>query len=185
MKTVRMISIAMAVVMLVSAMVPFAVTSASAQKNDTAATTSPAQTFMEAASGMPLLAPMSISIPSITVRAQNVTSSSYGCTLVRQSPADWVKMKSRQDFDMYWTVQNTGNAVWHANSTKFAYVGGTKMQTHGDAFRLNDDVGRGKKIKLGVDMVAPKAMGTYSTLWSLYSGNTSFCRVTLIVTVTR
>jgi hypothetical protein len=59
------------------------------------------------------------------------------------------------------------------------------MQTHGDAIRLYNDVGRGKKIKLGEDMIAPKSLGTYSTLWALYSGNTRFCRVTLTLTVTR
>lgn len=184
MKTVRMFSIAMAVVMLVAAVLPFAVTSASAQESTSFTTASPARTFGEAARGFPLLAPMSISAPVIAMSVENSTSSSYGCTLIRQSPIDWVKMKSRQSFDVHWTVQNTG-AVWHANATKFAYIWGPKMQTHGDEFRINNDVGRGQKIKLSVDMIAPKSLGTYSTTWALFSGNTRVCRVTLTLTVTR
>lgn len=183
MKTVRTFSIAMAVIMLVAAVVPFAATPAAAQDKSSFSSGSPAQVFVNAAQGLPLLAPMSMSVPSISLSVENVTSGSYGCTLVRQTPNDWVKMESRESFDVYWTVQNTGGAVWHANATKFAYVGGTKFQTRGDAFRINNDVGRGQKIKLGVDMVAPKSLGTYSTLWALYSGNTRFCRVTLVLTV--
>jgi hypothetical protein len=185
MKTVRLFSIALAVVMLVATIVPFAATSAAARESASQTTGSPAQNFMEAALGTPLLAPMSVSAPAISLSVDTNTSSNYGCMLVRQTPLDWVKMQKRQSFDIYWTVQNTGGAVWHADSTKFAYVGGAKMQTHGDSFFLNNDVGRGKKVKLGVDMIAPKSLGTYSTLWALYSGNTRFCRVTLTLTVTR
>jgi len=183
MKTVRMISIAMALVLFVAAFVPFAATPAAAQESTTLIT-SPVQSFMDAAHGLPLLAPLSGSAPAISLSVESNTSSYYSCTLVRQSPSDWVKMKPRQVFDMFWTVQNTG-AVWHEKETKFAYVYGTKFQTRSDEFRLGQDVGRGQKIKFGVDMTAPKALGTYTTLWSLSTGNTSFCRVTLILTVTR
>jgi hypothetical protein len=180
MKTVRMFSILIAVVMLIVAVVPFAATPAAAQNITNLTSAAPAQTFMDAARGLPLFAPMSITAPVISLN----TSSSYGCTLVKQSPLDWVYMQKRQSFDVYWTVANTGGTVWPANATKFQYVGGAKMQTHGDSFRIGNDVSRGKKIKLGVDMIAPKYLGTYSTLWALYAGNTMFCRVTLTLTVT-
>jgi hypothetical protein len=185
MKTVRTFSIALAVVMLVVAVVPFAASPAAAQDSTSLTTAIPAQTFMDAARGFPLLAPMSITAPAVTLSVENNTSSSYGCTLVKQTPSDWVKMKTRQYFDVYWTVVNSGSTVWHKNSTTFEYVGGTKMQTHGDVYRLNNDVARGKKVKFGVDMNAPKGLGTYSTLWALFAGNTRFCRVTLTLTVTR
>jgi hypothetical protein len=186
MKTVRLFSIAMAVVLLVVALVPFAAAPASAQTSASQTTASPAQAFMDAARGLPLLAPMSIAAPVISLSIENTNSAgnSYSCSLVKQSPADWVKMKSRQNFDMNWTVQNTG-AVWYADSTKLSYVGGTKMQTRGDSFTLSSDVARGKKVKLSVDMTAPKNLGTYTTLWALYAGNTRFCKVTLVLTVVR
>lgn len=129
-----------------------------------------------------LVSPMSLVFPAVSMSAAGVTSTSYSCKLVTQTPADWVKMVRRQSFDAYWTVQNTG-AVWNSSSTRFVYLGGTKFQTHGDSFYLGKNVGVGGKIKLGVDMMAPKTPGTYSTTWALKSGNTTFCRVTLILTV--
>ncbi len=129
-----------------------------------------------------LVSPMSLVFPAISLSSADTTSTSYSCKLVSQTPSDWVKMVRRQAFDAYWTVQNTG-AVWNSSSTRFVYLGGAKFQTHGDSFYIGKNIGVGSKIKLGVDMVAPKTPGTYSTTWALKSGNTTFCRVTLILTV--
>jgi len=183
MKTVRMFCVVMAAALFVTAFAPFVAAPQAAQSALSAAITAPVQAFADATQGLPLLAPMSIAAPLISVNT--TTSSDYGCTLIRQSPLDWTKMRSRQYFDMVWTVQNSGNAVWHASATKLAYVGGAKMQTHGDSVGLSGDVGRGKKTKLTVDMNAPKAQGTYSTLWALFSGSQRFCKVTITITVVR
>jgi hypothetical protein len=86
---------------------------------------------------------------------------------------------------MSWTVQNTGLRVWHSNTIALKYIGGTKMQTHGNTVYLASDVGRGKKVTLLVDMNAPKPLGTYSALWSLVSGKQNFCKLTITLTVTR
>jgi hypothetical protein len=189
MKKVRLFSVVLAAALFVAALVPFVaapVAAANTQSAFNAAISSPAQAFADATRGLPLLAPMSLAAPLISVSTEsNASSSGYGCTLVRQTPLDWTKMRSRQYFDAAWTVVNSGNAVWHMSATKLEYVGGAKMQTHGDEIGLSNDVGRGKKIKLVVDMNAPKALGTYSTLWALFSGNTRFCKVTLTITVVR
>lgn len=185
MKTVRVFSVVMAAILFVTAFLPFAAAPAAAQSVLSTAINAPAQAFVDATQGMPLLAPMGLAAPLISFSTEAATSSSYGCTLIRQTPKDWTKMRPRQSFDMVWTVQNSGSAVWHAKSTKLAYVGGTKMQSKGSEMTLTSDVGRGKKTKLTVDMIAPKAQGTYSTLWALFAGNTRFCKVTLTVTVVR
>jgi hypothetical protein len=184
MKTVRVFSVVLAAVLFVTAFVPFAAAPVAASAVN-ATINAPLQAFSDAASGLSLLAPMGIAAPLISVRAESAATSDYGCTLIRQTPLDWTKMRSRQYFDMVWTVQNSGNAIWHSNATKLAYVGGTKMQTRGDEVKLGNDVGRGKKVKLTVDMNAPKAKGTYSTLWALYSGNQRFCKLTVTITVVR
>lgn len=181
MKTVRLFSIVMAVVLFVTAFVPFAPAVA---QSALAAASAPLQAFESASQGMPLLAPMSLGLPAISLSV-SPASGSYACTFVSQSPKDWTRMRSRQYFDMVWTVKNSGNAVWIAKSTKLAYVSGTKMQTRGNSVALSSDVGRGKKVKFVVDMEAPKAKGTYSTLWAVYSGGTRFCKVTLSISVTR
>lgn len=185
MKTVRFFSITMAVIMLVAVLVPFAATPAEAQANTTTLTTSPTQSFFDAMRSFPLLAPMSISAPSISMSIESAKGSGYACSLVSQTPKDWVRMKSRQSFDMTWTVQNTGTTIWHTGSTTLAYVSGTKMQTLGNSFDISADVGRGGKTSLAIDMTAPKALGTYSTLWALTTGKTKFCRVTFVLTVIR
>ena len=182
MKTVRLFSVVMAVALFVGAVVPFASVASNTQSAFGSSIASPAQAFMDAAQGLSLLAPLSISAAMFSLTTQN-TSSAYGCTLVAQTPKDWTRMRPRQSFDIVWTVRNSGSAIWHANSTKLAYVGGTKMQTNGSEFSLGNDVGRGKKSKLIVDMIAPRAKGTYSTLWALFAGNTRFCKVTLSITV--
>lgn len=186
MKTVRIFSVALAVVLLVAAVVPFTVTPAVAQKNSAVASAgSASKNFVDAAVGAPLLAPMRAGAPSISVSVEQSTASSYGCTLVSQSPSDWAKVKSRQDFDMAWTVRNTGDAIWPALHTSFAYVSGAKLQTRDSSFDLTSSIAKGQKLKLSVDMEAPKNVGTYTTLWALYAGKTRFCRLTLILTVTK
>lgn len=183
MKTARLFAVVMAVALFVAAAVPFAsAAAATVQSAPGASIASPLQAFMDAANGLSLLAPMSISAPLISLSTQNA-SSGYGCTWIKQTPKDWTYMRPRQSFDIVWTVLNSGSTVWHGSSTKLAYVGGTKMQTHGDEFALGGDVGRGKKTKLTVDMIAPRAKGTYSTLWALFAGNTRYCKVTLTITV--
>jgi hypothetical protein len=170
MKSVRMISILMAVVMLVTAIVPFAVT--------------PAAALGTGQVNSSLSMPMNSVSPKSTDGTGGVYTSSYSCALLNQKPKDWVTMKPRQSFDMIWTVQNTG-PKWYSNTVEFRYLWGAKMQTHGDIFGIDNSVGRGKKTKLFVDMVAPKTPGTYPITWGLYTGNTPICRVTFIVTVVK
>jgi hypothetical protein len=172
MKTVRTFSIFLAVVMLVTAIVPFAATPAAAME-----TTPP--TFTQTSFGLPFYAPAGLIAPSLAP-----AYSAYSCALVNQNPKDWVKMKPRQSFDMIWTVQNTG-ATWNSNYIQLKYLWGAKMQTHGDLFGIDNNVGRGKKLKLGIDMIAPKNPGTYPITWGLYNGNTRICILTFIVTVVR
>ena len=186
MKAVRMFSVVMALALFAVAVFPFAAKPVAAQTGQTIMVTSPVQVLMEAARGMPLLAPMSVTAPFITLNVESASSSSeYACTLIKQSPKDYTKMKTRQYFDMQWTVQNSGNRIWYASAIPFKYIWGPKMQTHGDTFSLPKDISRGKKVNLVVDMNAPKTQGIYSTTWGLFSGNRAFCRVTLTIGVSR
>ena len=172
MKNVRLFSLVMAVVLLVAA---FGASPAAALRS---ASQAPANTFDAS-----VFAPMSMTslyYPDYT----SGTGLGYSCSLVNQTPKDWVKMKPRQSFDMIWTVVNTGHK-WNADYTQFKYLWGAKMQTRGDFFDFNGDVGYGKRIKLGVDMIAPKTPGTYPITWGLYSGSYRVCTVTFIVTVVK
>jgi hypothetical protein len=186
MKTIRVFSIAIALALFVGAMVPFAAQPVAAQTGQTVLVTSPVQAFLDAASGMSLLAPISMTAPLITMSVESAPAASdYACALVKQSPKDYTKMKTRQYFDMKWTVQNTGTRIWYANWVPFKYMGGAKMQTRGSTFGLPGDIHRGKRATLVVDMEAPKTQGIYSTTWGLYSGRNAFCRVTLTIGVSK
>jgi hypothetical protein len=184
MKTIRIFSIVMAVVLLVVAVIPVAGVAAAMRSN---IVSSPTRAFADAAQGWPLLAPMSLSLPLVSLSMDTAASSpnDYLCTFISQTPPDWKRMKPRQDFDMKWTVQNSGNRLWHASSIALVYVGGQKMQTRGNKASLSADVARGAKTTIAVDMNAPKTPGTYSALWSLVSGKKNFCRLTITLTVTR
>jgi hypothetical protein len=186
MKTVRMFSVVMALALFAVAVFPFAAKPVAAQTSQTIMVTSPVQAFMDAARGMPLLVPMSVTAPLITLNVENTSASSeYACTLVSQSPKDYTKMKTRQSFDMQWSVKNSGSHVWYANWVPFKYIWGAKMQTHGDTYSLPSDVGKGKKVNLVVDMEAPKTQGIYSITWGLFTSAKPFCRVTLTIGVSR
>ena len=187
MKAVRIFSVVMALALFAVAVFPFAAKPVAAQTSQTIMVTSPIQAFVDATRGMPLLAPMSVTAPfiALSVESAPAAASDYACTLIKQSPKDYTKMKTRQAFDMQWTVRNTGKRIWHANTTVFKYVYGPKMQTHGNVYDIPDDVGKGEKINLVVDMIAPKTQGIYSITWALNTGNQTFCRLTLTIGVSR
>jgi hypothetical protein len=185
MKAVRMFSVVMALALFAVAVFPFAAKPVAAQTSQTIMVTSPVQAFVDAAIGMPLLAPMSVTAPLISLSVESASSSGYACTLVKQTPKDYTKMKTRQYFDMQWTIKNTGDRIWYASAIPFKYIWGAKMQTHGDTFSLPGDVSRGKKVNLVVDMEAPKTQGIYSITWGLFASSRPFCRVTLTIGVSK
>jgi hypothetical protein len=186
MKAVRLLFVVVAVALLAGLIFSAALPEKPvvAQAAQTVFLTSPAQAFLDAAKGLPLMSPMSVAVPFVTVNVESASATSdYACTLLKQSPKDYTKMQTRQYFDMSWTIQNSGDRIWYASAIPFKYIGGTKMQTHGDEFSLPSDVGRGKKVTLVVDMTTPKQRGIYSTLWGLFSGNKAFCKLTITVGV--
>lgn len=147
----------------------------------------PAQSFADAALGLPLLSPMSIaSVPFITVSLESASSTpDYACSLVSQKPKDWTKMQRRQIFDATWTVRNTGSKNWGTSGIDFKYISGTKMHTYDDSYDLSKDVGSGKSITLIVDMISPKTKGYYTAVWGLYRGSKAFCKLSITINVNR
>lgn len=184
MKTVRFAAVCLALALFVTALVPFAAQPVAAK---TLTTDAPTQSLMDAALGLPLLAPMTLaSAPVITIAIESVPAGSeYACTLVTQKPKDWTKMGRRHIFDATWTVKNSGTKNWGQNSIDFKYVSGTKMHTYGDSYDLSKDVGAGKQITLIVDMTTPKTKGYYTEAWGLFRGSKSFCKLSVTVNVNK
>ncbi len=184
MKTIRFAAIFLALTLFITAVIPFAAQPVSAQ---TFSASAPAQSFVDAALGLPLLTPLSLAAaPVISVSIESAAAGSeYACTLMSQSPKDWTKMSRRNIFDAKWTVKNSGTKTWGKSGVDFKYVSGTKMHTHGNSYDLASDVGPGKKITLVVDMVTPKNKGYYTEVWGLYKGSKVFCKVSVTVNVNK
>ena len=129
------------------------------------------------APGMPFA--FAMDLPGLSLAAKK----EYACSVVSQSPKDWTKMKPRQDFDVRWTVLNTGSKTWTTNGTDYKYLRGAKLHTRGSLFDMTKNVAADGKIALYVDMSAPKDKGTYVTYWGLANGTKQFCQFYLIITV--
>ena len=83
---------------------------------------------------------------------------------------------------MAWKVQNTGPRAWSKDDVDLAYSSGTKMYKK-QLYDLPADIPSGEYVTLSVPMVAPKAEGTYYTVWSLRRGQDRFCHVNLTIRV--
>lgn len=132
-----------------------------------------------ALSGLPLVSGANFSAWNNSLSA----GTQYACKLLSQSPKDWTKFKPRHIFDARWTVRNTGTKTWTTSGTDLLYVGGAKMQTHGDLFDLTKSVAPDAKASFVVDMTTPKQPGYYTAYWGLANGSQVFCKFYLIVSV--
>lgn len=184
MKAIRFAAVLLALAIFAGAVAPFATQTFAAQELPAG---SPVQSFVDAALGLPLLAPMSMSaIPMMTISVESAsTSKDYACTLVSQKPKDWTKMQRRHIFDATWNVKNSGTKNWGKNSIDLKYISGTKMHSYDSSYDLAKDVGAGKSITLVVDMIAPKEKGYYTATWGLFKGNESFCKLSVTINVNK
>jgi hypothetical protein len=184
MKPIRFATLILTLILLVTAFIPLA-PKAAATQTQTYTNIAPTQTILDAMLGRHLFAPLSVIAPVITLRVENLASRDYACTLVAQTPKDWVTMQRRQSFDAVWNLQNTGTKNWGKTGIDYAYVSGAKMHTGANRFDLPNDVGPYGKIKIRVDMESPKTKGYFTTVWGLLNSSGAFCRVTLSINVNR
>jgi hypothetical protein len=110
------------------------------------------------------------------------SSDKYACQILSVSPANGTSMNPRNDFDATWKVKNTGTKTWDRNSVDFIYSSGAKIHKIA-GYDLSSDVSSGGTINLGVDMVAPRNSGTYTTTWVLTVGSNNFCSMSLTIVV--
>lgn len=110
------------------------------------------------------------------------SSDPYACQILSVSPANGTTMNKETDFDATWKVKNIGTKTWDQNSVDFVYFSGTEMNKR-PGYDLSSSVKSGQQINLGVDMVAPKKSGTYTTTWALQVGDNEFCKMSLTINV--
>lgn len=128
----------------------------------------------------PIIIPTFTNVPSLG--GSGTSSDNYACRVTRVSPPNGSAFEPRDDFDVFWTVQNIGQRNWDRNDIDYTYSSGAKIHKV-SGYDLPENVKVGNSVALGVDVRAPKDPGTYSTVWMLQRGNNEFCplRFTMIV----
>ncbi len=129
-----------------------------------------------------LSSPTPIFVPTFTPVGGGTSSDKLACEILSLSPANGTSYNSRADFDATWTVKNIGKNAWDRNSIDFVYLSGDKFHKV-SGYDLSKDVKVGGSIILTVDMKAPKNSGNYTTRWTLRSGDTNFCTMSLTINV--
>jgi hypothetical protein len=110
------------------------------------------------------------------------SSANYACQILSVDPPNGTAMGDETDFDAVWRVKNIGTKTWDRNSVDFVYYSGTKMYKVA-GYDLSANVKSGDQTDLGVDMVAPKNSGNYTTTWTLRVGNDEFCKMSITINV--
>lgn len=93
----------------------------------------------------------------------------YACNVVNQSPRDNSYWKQNKDFDVNWTIVNTGTKTWR-DGLDLVFSSGTNMATT-DVVEL-PALKPGEQFKVILDAVTPSKNGTYTMVWKLEGG---FC----------
>jgi hypothetical protein len=157
-----------------------------AQPTDTATPTlEPTATFtatIEPSPTIPPPTPTNTRIPATNTPAYTATPKNYGCEVTSVSPASGAKLNTGQDFDLKWTVKNTGTKNWEVGTLDLKYESGYKFQTVADVFDINTLVEAGKEITLIVDALMPTTAGTYTATWKLIGSNGLVCTLPVNLT---
>lgn len=89
----------------------------------------------------------------------------------------------RADFDVTWTVRNTGGYNWQPGTIDFKFTGGTEMHKYEDIYDLNWNIKRDDIFQLTVDMLAPAEPGYYKSNWAILENNRVLCTMSVGVWV--
>jgi len=106
-----------------------------------------------------------------------VVNPDYACAIVSQSPRDNSYWKRDKQFDVNWTIVNTGTKSWKAGLDLIFYSG-TNMAKNSNVEL--PALAPGEQIKVVLDAVTPAKNGTYTMVWKL-EGGFCFPYITLIV----
>ncbi len=109
-------------------------------------------------------------------------TTTYSCQLTDQTPADGAVVAPGANFEVTWTVRNSGIQSWDPNNTDFIFLSGAKL-SKAKAADLPQLVPSGGTIALKLTLTSPADSGTYKTAWTLRSGNISFCKLTLTIKI--
>ena len=139
----------------------------------------------EPASTTPVLPAPSNTASAPTATKQplpTATTAPFACELVKQNPENGKTFKPGDDFDVVWTVKNTGSSKWDDNEVDYRYESGDKIHQK-DGYDLPKIVKPGESIDLVVDVQAPDKEGKYKTTWVLNQGSHLICTLKIEIVV--
>jgi hypothetical protein len=100
------------------------------------------------------------------------------CNVINQQPLDNSVWKKNKEFDINWTLVNTGTKTWPAG-WDLKYYSGPQMTNV--TFVELPQVKPGESYKVILDAAAPNQVGFQVMTWSLEGGNFCFPYIAIIV----
>ena len=149
------------------------------RNTETPSPTATATVIFVLSSPTPLVIP---TFTNVSLGGSGTSSDNYACKVTRVTPPNGTSFNPREDFDVFWTVQNIGRRNWDRTSVDYIYSSGAKIYKI-SGYDLPENVKVGNSTNLGVDMRAPKSSGTYQTTWIMRVGNKTFCPLTFTMIV--
>ena len=120
----------------------------------------------------PTFAPLASSTPGAP--ASGGSTSGDKCEYISQKYEDGTSFTAGQQFDMYWTIKNTGTTTW---STLYAYrkYSGDDISDK-SSYAFTKSVAPNASVDVTVDMTAPSKSDSYMENWVLTNAEgRNFC----------
>ena len=105
------------------------------------------------------------------------SSDDYQCAFVDQFPYDQAQ-KAGSEYDIVWTIRNTGDRIWYTNLTEVVWMGGDDISP-AHSYRLPNNVKPGETVRVTVDIHLPTRQqeSRLETFWGIKNDSgTIFCR---------
>ena len=106
---------------------------------------------------------------------QQPTSEGYNCTIMAVSPAADTVIGAGNDFDVRWTLKNSGSQTWDNADVDYRWYSGDKLHTGNDIYDMAADVAPNATVDIVIDVKAPTTVGTYGATWRLMRSDKVIC----------
>jgi hypothetical protein len=107
----------------------------------------------------------------------------FSCKIISTDPPLDAAVSAGESFNAHWIIQNDGTALWDSDNMDYLFSSGQKMYVGDKARDLSASITPGGTLDIIIAMKAPKASGSYTTVWKLHSGDEYFCPLTITITV--
>lgn len=115
--------------------------------------------------------------PTQTIILPTMTTApvDFRCSLVWTEPVYKAVLDRGEDFDVHWTIENTGTETWYYEFVTGRFRNGVALHRYSSSFTLTDAVEPRETYEITLDMQAPFEPGEYSAVWILEHRKEAFC----------